>query len=162
MNKTIAIIIILVTLNSSCGLKQDFKYKDISDDWIENFEEKDIESLFGTWTIKEIAKVGGSGATEEGIQGQIGKRLIIKEGEIYFELWEPRKINKPNYEILIRNADEGPDLKGTSFFYGYRLCRQTIFSLIAHGQDETMYFEIIHFEELVCYSDGRLFYLSKD
>jgi hypothetical protein len=161
--KTTLTILLILILISACEQKKDFQYKDILEDWIDDFKNDDIEGLFGTWTIAEIANVGGTLRDESEIKKQLGKKLVMSRNEISFDLWETTNFVKPTYEILKKDSDDGPSLKGSAFFHGYRTCRKNVFFLIANGQNSmTMYFEIIHFRELTVYNDGRLFFLRKE
>jgi hypothetical protein len=75
----------------------------------------------------------------------------------------PEKFIKPKYEVLIKDSTDAPSLKGSSFFHGYRTCREKVFYLIANGQDsQAVYFEIKNFKEMAVYYDGRLFFLTKE
>jgi len=166
--RTLRTIIILplvsiLMLNAGCEQKEDFQYKQILEDWIDVFGNEDIPGLFGTWSIVEIAQVGGTLRDEHEIQRQLGKKLSISKNEISFDLWESKIITNPTYDVVSIHSNEGPNLKGSSFFHGYRTCRENVFFLVAKGTDSmTMNFEIIHYMELVLYYDGRLFFLQKD
>ena len=159
---TLTILLILILI-SACEQTKDFQYKDTLEDWIDDFGNDGIEGLFGTWTVAEIANVGGTFREEEEIQRQLGKKLVISRSEISFDLWESIKLTNPKYEVLTKDSNDGSSLKGSAFFHGYRTCRENVFFLIANGQNSrTMHFEIIHFKELVVYNDGRLFFLRKE
>lgn len=151
----------LSSFNTSNSQDVGFKYKNILEDWIVSFDKDDITRLYGTWQIQEIANISGTVKAEDEIKKQIEKLLIINDSEVKFGLYEGRKIINPEFEVSKTSKNEAQLLKGTSFFHGYRTCRDSVFKLIVFNDESSITFEFIHFREIVYYSDGMLYFLQK-
>lgn len=158
------LIALVITISIGCnpGQRTEFRYKEISEsDFIDTLSNKDISDFYGVWTIEEIAKIGGSIRSEEEIQSQIGNKLTIGQDQIVLELWGENIIKNPRYEVQVEDQDSA-DLKGTALGWGYRPCRENLIHLVAFGKEpESLYFEVIHYQELIHYFDGRLFFLRR-
>ena len=137
-----------------------FRYRDLLEDYVDSIQPKDIGCLFGHWTITSIAKTGGTLQDEKTIQQQIGHKLYLDRNVLMFGfLNDNLKIEKPIYKIVYWDEEKGDNLKGTSYFSGYRMCRKNVMMLEC---SESVYFEVIHFQEMTYYYDGRIYFLTKE
>jgi len=137
-----------------------FRYRDLQEDYVENIQPKDISGLFGLWTITSIAKTGGTLQKENTIQQQIGHKLYLDKNILRFDFFnDSLEIKNPIYKIVNLDVKNYSNLKGTSYFSGYRMCRNNVIILKC---SESVYFEVIHFQEMTYYYDGRIYFLSKD
>jgi hypothetical protein len=137
-----------------------FQYRNLLEDYVYSIAQKDINGLFGRWTLTPIAKTGGTLQDERTIQQQIGRKLYFDNNILKFDfLNDSSKIEIPKYEIMYWDEVKGGNLKGTSYFSGYRMCRKHFMMLKC---SDSIYFEVIDFQEMTYYYDGRIYFLSKD
>lgn len=138
----------------------DFHYRDLLEEYVDSIQPKEIRGLFGQWTITSIAKTGGSLQDEKTIQQQVGHKLYLDSTILKFDfINHDVRIVKPKYKILYLDEEKGDNLKGTSYFEGYRMCRKQVVML---GCSKRIYFEVIHFMEMAYCYDGRIYFLTKD
>jgi hypothetical protein len=141
------------------SINSEFQYKDILEDYIDSIKPKEIKGLFGKWTITSIAKVSGTFNDENLIQSQIGHHLYLDKQSVLFDfLQDTIKVDNPKYSIEYLNEENGDNMKGTSLFNGYRTCRKSVMMLKV---SESLYFEVIHFQEMTYYYDGRIYFLTR-
>ena len=153
-----------VSIESNNGSKDNFTYREIMDtiDVIDSREFWDC--VYGNWVLTSIANVGGSLFEEQKIKDQIGKLLLIEENKFSVDLLgDQYTLNSPNYEIEAIDNDSGPLLKGTSIFYGYQMCRDSVYHVIvSEKQEPHIYLELISCDEICTYYDGRIYFYERN
>jgi hypothetical protein len=136
-----------------------FEYRNILEDYIDSIKIKDIKNLFGSWLITSIADVGGNVESEKLIQEQIGDKLILSNDSLVFNfLNQTRRIYNPKYSIKYVGDDDAKTLQGTTLFYGYRPCRKSAIVIEISNQ---LFLEVITFEEMAYYYEGKIYFLSR-
>ena len=144
-----------------------FEYREIFDSVEMIYNREFWGCVYGEWEITSIAKVGGSLFDESKIQNQIGNHLTIDEDLFEVDLLGGNYVlNQPSYEIEAIDNDAGPSLKGSSIFYGYQMCRDSVFYVIVNGFDSlnnehSIYIELISCEEVSTYYDGRIYFYER-
>ncbi len=137
-----------------------FKYKELFESYLDSTEKITISSFYGSWTITDISNVGGTMQKERTIRNQIGNKLFFSKDKFTFNfLGDKYDIINPESYIETIDIEDGPETKGTTYFFGYRPERKQIKSLVIKGAG---YFEIIHYAEIAIYYDGRIYFLQKD
>ena len=137
-----------------------FKYKELDESYLDSTEKIEVSSFYGSWTITDISNVGGTFQNERTIRNQIGNKLFFSKDKFTFNfLGDKYNIVNPESEIETIEIEDGPETKGTTYFFGYRPERKQIKSLVIKGAG---YFEIIHYAEIAIYYDGRIYFIQKD
>ena len=137
-----------------------FKYKELLEISLDSTERIEISSFFGSWTVTDISNVGGTFQKERTIRNQIGNKLYFSKDKFSFNLLGFNSdIVNPECHIETIDIEDGPETKGTTYFFGYRPERKQIQSLVIKGAG---YFEIINYAEIAVYYDGRIYFLQKD
>jgi hypothetical protein len=137
-----------------------FKYKELDESYLDSTEKIEPSSFYGSWTITDISNVGGTFEKERAIRSQIGNKLFFFKDNFTFNfLGHINNIIKPESYIETIDIEDGPETKGTTYFFGYRPERTQIKSLVIKNAG---HFEIIHFAEIAIYYDGRIYFLQKD
>jgi hypothetical protein len=137
-----------------------FKYKELGEDYLDSSEKIETSSFYGSWTITEIANVGGTFEKERTIRSQIGSKLLFSRDKLTFNfLGDKSEVVKPESYIETIDIEDGSETKGTTYFFGYRPERKQIQSLVIKNVGS---FEIIHYAEIAIYYDGRIYFLQKD
>jgi hypothetical protein len=137
-----------------------FKYKELDESYLDSLEKIDPSSFYGSWTITDISNVGGTFQKERTIRNQIGNKLLISKNKCSFNLLGRKsEIANPECHIETIEIEDGPETKGTTYFFGYRPERKQIKFVVIK---DVGYFEIIHFAEIAIYYDGRIYFLQKD
>ena len=150
----------LVVKSKTGNMVEGFKYREILEDYVDSIQPKDISGLFGLWTITSIADVGGTLQDELKIQQQVGHKLYLDSNVLIFDfLNSTLKIEKPTYNMVYKSQEKGDNIKGSSYFWGYRMCRKQVTMVDC---SKKLYFEVIHFAEMTYFYDGRIYFLTKD
>jgi hypothetical protein len=133
-----------------------FQYRDILEDYMDSLPSKDIRGLFGTWTITSIAKAGTGLQSEELIRGQIGHKLFFDSNSLTFDILDKSiRVERPVYSVKYIKNDRS--LKGTTLFEGYLPCRKSVVML---DISEKLYIEVIHFQQMAYFCEGRIYFLT--
>jgi hypothetical protein len=96
-----------------------------------------MEGLFGKLAIHEISKTSGSMKNETTIRQQIGKQLYIDSSKVVFDfLGNTTRIENATYQLRVSTDEtaKGKELKGTSYFYGYKTGRDKVFKLVVSNK----------------------------
>lgn len=136
-----------------------FRYKNLEEEYLDSNSIIEPVKFYGDWTITDIAKVGGTLESEREIRAQVGNRLRITKDEYSFNLFGyTNSTIHPEYRIKTFESDDNENLKGTTYWFGYRPERKKIYFLIAKGN----YLELISYNEMAYYYDGRIYFFEKD
>jgi hypothetical protein len=136
-----------------------FKYKELDEGYLDYTEEIEVSSFYGSWTLTDISEVGGTMQKEGTIRNQIGNKLLFSKNKFTFNFFGKKyEIINPESYIETVDVEDGPN-KGTTYSFGYRHDRKQIISL---GIKNAEHFEIINYDELAFYFDGRIYFLHKD
>lgn len=127
--------------------------------------EKPLESLLGTYEVKQASRYRGGLTTEEKAQERVGSEVRIGANQMISEF---ASIEQPRYEIecypIVEKEDEVPDQRFSNF-YGVGLKRKSINVLKVYAEGDpkdepSYYFEIVN-DELWEFYDGWLYTLIK-
>ena len=137
-----------------------YSYKDLAEDpGIDEMKRSQIKELFGDWTITAIAKVGGSGQDEKTVFSNIGQKTHFDSSVFAGNfMGAAQKVLKPHYSVEEINLNDLADLRGTTYFEGYKLCRKSVVMLHIDSAED---FEVINYTEMVVYADGRFYFYTK-
>jgi hypothetical protein len=148
-------------------IEDSFKYREILDS-VDIIDDREFwDCVYGDWKITSIAKVGGNLIEESKIRNQVGKYLTIERNFFGVDLLGDKYIlDKPIYEIEAIDNEAGPILKGSSFFYGYKMCRDSVFHVVVNGfdslsQEHNLYIELISCDEVSTYYDGIIYFYER-
>ena len=135
-----------LVVNDSADILQTlvpFKYKELDESYLDSTEKIETSSFYGSWTITDISNVGGTFQKERTIRNQIGNKLLFSKNKCSFNhLGYKSEIANPESHIETIDIEDGPETKGTTYFFGYRPERKQIKFLVIK---DVGYFEIIHF-----------------
>lgn len=136
-----------------------FKYRDILEEAIDTASKDDYKKLFGSWQISSIASVGGTIYPDSIIFKEIGQVLYIDSNRYSFRFMDKSfEVLKPDYKIELWSEKAGYKMKGTTFFHGYRQCRNAV---VMMNISKKIYFEIINYQEMAYYSLGRIYFFTR-
>lgn len=144
--------------NTNIVKKNNFEYRNLFEETIKA-ENPNVNNFKGLWEIYSISKGQDIAYDDKETFEQIGQKLIINNDSLSFSLFNNSfLIRKPDYKILKINSNDYVNLKTTSFFYGFRPCRDKIFNL---NISDKYFFEIINYDEIAYYYYGKIYFFKK-
>ena len=137
-----------------------FKYKELLENYLDSPEKIETSTFYGSWTITDISSVGGTIQKERTIRNQLGNKLQFSKNKCSFNfLGSKSDITYPESHIKTIDIEDDSEIKGTTYFFGYRPQRKQIKILVIN---DIGHFEIINYSEIAIYYDGRIYFLHKD